>query len=196
MKFAIANRARQAGGEHSQRQGRRDQNQKGGATAQRDAQKGVPTARYVLPDLDYDYGALEPHISGQIMELHHASTTGLRREGQRDAGASWTRPATRTTSRGSRASRRRWPSTSPATCCTRSSGRTCPQGRRRARRASWRGHRARLRQLRRLQGAAHRGRGHGHGLGLGRAGLGADGQRLLTCQIYDHQSNLSQGGVP
>lgn len=27
--------------------------------------------RYVLPDLEYDYGALEPHISGRIMELHH-----------------------------------------------------------------------------------------------------------------------------
>jgi len=26
---------------------------------------------YVLPDLDYDYAALEPHISAQIMELHH-----------------------------------------------------------------------------------------------------------------------------
>jgi Fe-Mn family superoxide dismutase len=26
---------------------------------------------YVLPDLQYDYGALEPHITGQIMELHH-----------------------------------------------------------------------------------------------------------------------------
>jgi Fe-Mn family superoxide dismutase len=26
---------------------------------------------YVLPALDYDFGALEPHISGQIMELHH-----------------------------------------------------------------------------------------------------------------------------
>lgn len=26
---------------------------------------------YVLPELDYDYAALEPHISGQIMELHH-----------------------------------------------------------------------------------------------------------------------------
>lgn len=26
---------------------------------------------YTLPDLDYDYGALEPHISGAIMELHH-----------------------------------------------------------------------------------------------------------------------------
>ena len=29
----------------------------------------MPT--YSLPDLDYDFGALEPHISGQIMELHH-----------------------------------------------------------------------------------------------------------------------------
>lgn len=26
---------------------------------------------YELPDLAYDYGALEPHISGHIMELHH-----------------------------------------------------------------------------------------------------------------------------
>jgi Fe-Mn family superoxide dismutase len=30
-----------------------------------------PVADYTLPDLPYDYGALEPHISGQIMELHH-----------------------------------------------------------------------------------------------------------------------------
>jgi Fe-Mn family superoxide dismutase len=28
-------------------------------------------SRYVLPDLPYDYGALEPHLSGRIMELHH-----------------------------------------------------------------------------------------------------------------------------
>ena len=26
---------------------------------------------YTLPDLPYDYSALEPHISGAIMELHH-----------------------------------------------------------------------------------------------------------------------------
>jgi Fe-Mn family superoxide dismutase len=26
---------------------------------------------YTLPDLPYDYAALEPHVSGQIMELHH-----------------------------------------------------------------------------------------------------------------------------
>ena len=30
--------------------------------------RGVAT----LPDLDYDYGALEPFLSGQIMELHHS----------------------------------------------------------------------------------------------------------------------------
>ena len=28
-------------------------------------------AEYTLPDLPYDYAALEPYISGQIMELHH-----------------------------------------------------------------------------------------------------------------------------
>ena len=29
-------------------------------------------ADYALPDLPYDYGALAPHISGEIMELHHS----------------------------------------------------------------------------------------------------------------------------
>jgi Fe-Mn family superoxide dismutase len=28
-------------------------------------------AKYELPDLQYDYGALEPHISARIMQLHH-----------------------------------------------------------------------------------------------------------------------------
>ena len=27
---------------------------------------------YTLPDLDYDYGDLAPHIAGEIMELHHS----------------------------------------------------------------------------------------------------------------------------
>jgi Fe-Mn family superoxide dismutase len=27
--------------------------------------------KYTLPDLTYDYGSLEPNISGKIMELHH-----------------------------------------------------------------------------------------------------------------------------
>ncbi len=29
-------------------------------------------AEYTLPDLPYDYGALEPHVSGKIMEVHHS----------------------------------------------------------------------------------------------------------------------------
>ena len=29
-------------------------------------------AEYTLPDLPYDYGALAPHIAGEIMELHHS----------------------------------------------------------------------------------------------------------------------------
>lgn len=29
-------------------------------------------AAYTLPDLSYDYGALAPHISAEIMELHHS----------------------------------------------------------------------------------------------------------------------------
>ena len=29
------------------------------------------THHYVLPPLEYDYGALEPHISARIIELHH-----------------------------------------------------------------------------------------------------------------------------
>ncbi len=28
-------------------------------------------SEYTLPDLPYDYSALEPHISGRIMQLHH-----------------------------------------------------------------------------------------------------------------------------
>lgn len=31
--------------------------------------RGVKT--FTLPDLPYDYGALEPAISGEIMQLHH-----------------------------------------------------------------------------------------------------------------------------
>jgi hypothetical protein len=43
-------------------------------------------AQYELPDLPYDYGALEPAITGEIMELHHDkhhAAAGLRRLGAR-----------------------------------------------------------------------------------------------------------------
>ncbi|MFC7041056.1 superoxide dismutase, partial [Nonomuraea rubra] len=28
--------------------------------------------QYTLPDMPYDYAALEPAITGEILELHHA----------------------------------------------------------------------------------------------------------------------------
>lgn len=35
---------------------------------------GIAASRqkHTLPDLPYDYGALEPHISAEIMQLHHS----------------------------------------------------------------------------------------------------------------------------
>lgn len=32
---------------------------------------GRAASTYSLPDLPYDYGALQPYISGEIMEVHH-----------------------------------------------------------------------------------------------------------------------------
>ena len=34
---------------------------------------GSTRSKHVLPDLPYDYGALEPHISAEIMQIHHVS---------------------------------------------------------------------------------------------------------------------------
>jgi len=36
------------------------------------ATSAATKAKHTLPDLPYDYGALEPVISGEIMELHHS----------------------------------------------------------------------------------------------------------------------------
>jgi superoxide dismutase, Fe-Mn family len=42
---------------------------------------------YTLPDLDWDYGALEPHISGAINELHHDKHHAAYVKGANDAVA-------------------------------------------------------------------------------------------------------------
>ena len=42
-------------------------------------------AEYTLPELDYDYGALEPHISGQINELHYTKHHATYVKGANDA---------------------------------------------------------------------------------------------------------------
>ncbi|AUS80556.1 superoxide dismutase [Actinoalloteichus sp. AHMU CJ021] len=43
------------------------------------------TTPYTLPDLPYDFGALEPHISGEIMELHHDKHHATYVKGANDA---------------------------------------------------------------------------------------------------------------
>ena len=83
---------------------------------------------YNLPDLPYDYGALEPHICGQIMELHHDKHHAAYVKGANATLEKLAKPASEQTSPRSRCSRRTSPSTSPATCCTRCSGRTSPKG--------------------------------------------------------------------
>lgn len=35
-------------------------------------QAAASRQKHTLPDLTYDYGALEPHISAEIMQLHHS----------------------------------------------------------------------------------------------------------------------------
>jgi Fe-Mn family superoxide dismutase len=40
-------------------------------TAERRETVRMTKTKYTLPDLAYDYGALEPHLSGRILELHH-----------------------------------------------------------------------------------------------------------------------------
>jgi len=42
-------------------------------------------AEYTLPELDYDYAALEPHISGQINEIHHSKHHATYVKGVNDA---------------------------------------------------------------------------------------------------------------
>jgi Fe-Mn family superoxide dismutase len=153
-------------------------------------------ARYVLPDLDYDFGALEPHISGQIMELHHgkhhkgyvdnANDTLDKLEearGKKDFSrlAALERSLAfnlsghvlhsifwkNLVSDGGEA-----PSGELARLIVRDFG-------------SFEGFRSQLTEV-----AATI-------MGSGWAALVWEpiAQRLLTCQIYDHQSNLSQGGV-
>jgi Fe-Mn family superoxide dismutase len=41
-------------------------------SADRQDVKEADMAQYTLPELPYDYSALEPYISAQIMELHHS----------------------------------------------------------------------------------------------------------------------------
>jgi Fe-Mn family superoxide dismutase len=164
--------------------------------ARRPAFEEATMAHYVLPDLEYDFGALEPHISGQIMELHHgghhkgyvekANETLEKLEEARDKqdfsrlGA--LEKALAFNLSGHVLHSIFWKNLAPksggqpqgdlASQITRDFG-------------SFQAFKAQLSEA----------AGTIMGSGWGALVWEPLARRLLTCQVYDHQSNLSQGGV-
>jgi Fe-Mn family superoxide dismutase len=154
----------------------------------------MPT--YVLPDLDYDYGALEPHIVGEVMELHHKAhhkgyvekaNEALAKLDEAREKKDFTRIASLEKALAFNLSGHVlhsifWKNLSPE-------GGDAPSGelaRLIARDfGSFQGFKKQLTEIASTV------------MGSGWAALCWEpiAQRLLTCQIYDHQSNLSQGGI-
>ena len=153
--------------------------------------------QYILPDLDYDYGALEPHISGQIMELHHnkhhkayvdKANETLEKLEQSRAGKDFSRlsafeKALAFNLSGHVLHSVFWKNLMPK-------GGDAPDGElARAFTRDFGSFEAFKAQMTEVASTI---------MGSGWAALVWEpmAQRLLTCQIYDHQSNLSQSGVP
>ena len=153
--------------------------------------------KYTLPDLRYDYGSLEPHISGKIMELHHDKHHAGYVQGANKALDSldeardkedFTRlsaleKALAFNLSGHVLHSLFWQNLTPK-------GGGEPQGElARAIQRDFGSFAKFQKQMKEVAGTI---------MGSGWAALVWEplGQRLLTTQIYDHQSNLSQGGVP
>jgi Fe-Mn family superoxide dismutase len=154
-------------------------------------------SQYTLPDLAYDYGALEPHISGKIMELHHdkhhaayvkgANTALERLAAARDKGefgdiAAMEKALAFHVS-GHVLHSLFWKNMVP-----KGTGR--PSGEvAKAIERDFGGYEKFQKQM----NAAAAGI-----MGSGWAALSWEptGQRLVVTQIYDHQSNITQGGTP
>jgi Fe-Mn family superoxide dismutase len=151
---------------------------------------------YVLPDLAYDFAALEPHITGEVLELHHgkhhkayvdkANETLEKLEearGQEDfSRLAGLEKALAFNLSGHVLHSIFWRNLSPE-------GGDAPSGelaRLIARDfGSFQSFKSQLTEVAATV------------MGSGWAALVWEpiAQRLLTCQIYDHQSNLSQGGI-
>lgn len=151
---------------------------------------------YVLPDLDYDFSALEPHISGEIMQLHHGkhhkayvdkANETLEKLEEARGNEDFSRLAGLEKALAFNLSGHVlhsifWKNLGPdggdapsgelARIITRDFG-------------SFQGFKKQLTEVAATV------------MGSGWAALVWEpiAQRLLTCQIYDHQSNLSQGGI-
>jgi len=154
-------------------------------------------AEYTLPDLSYDYGALEPHISARIMELHHDKHHAAYVKGANGALEKLAEARDRENFDNLPALERSlafnlsghvlhslfWKNLAP-----KAGGQ--PQG-------------ELARALRRDFGSFDKFRKQltaaaGSIMGSGWAALvwEPEGERLLVSQVYDHQSNLAQAGDP
>jgi len=154
-------------------------------------------SRYTLPDLPYDFSALEPHISGQIMELHHGkhhasyvrtANSVLDKLAEAREKMDFTRLAALERALAFNLSGHIlhsifWQNISP-------NGGGLPQGSLAEAIQKDFGSSDRFRkQLVKVASTI---------IGSGWAALVWEplGEQLLITQIYDHQSNLAQGGVP
>lgn len=152
---------------------------------------------YTLPDLRYDYGALEPHISGKIMELHHdkhhaayvkGANTTLEKLDEARSKEDYTRlgaleKALAFNLSGHVLHSLFWQNLTP-----KGGGR--PSGELAAGiDEHFGGFEKFKKQMTEIAGTI---------MGSGWAALVWEpvGRRLLTTQIYDHQSNLAQAGMP
>jgi len=152
---------------------------------------------YILPDLDYDYGALEPHISGQIMQLHHdkhhaayvkkANETLEQLDEARDK-SDFTRIAGLEKSLAFNLSGHVLHSLFWRNLMPKGGGR--PQGElAQALVRDFGSFEGFQKQINEVSGTIM-------GSGWGALIYEPMAGRLLTSQIYDHQSNLAQAGVP
>jgi len=153
--------------------------------------------KYTLPDLRYDYGALEPHISGKIMELHHdkhhagyvkGANTALEQLDEAREKEDFTRLSSLEKALAFNLSGHVLHSLFWQNLTPQSSDR--PTGElANAISEHFGGFEKFKRQMTESASSI---------MGSGWAALVWEpiGQRLLTTQIYDHQSNLNQAGVP
>src|SRR5512132_2466032 len=154
-------------------------------------------AQYTLPDLRYDYGSLEPHISGKIMELHHdkhhagyvkGANTALEKLDEAREKEDFTRLAALEKALAFNLSGHVLHSLFWQNLTPKGGGR--PQGELAAAINEHFGSFDKFqKQMKEVAGTI---------MGSGWAALIWEplGGRLLTTQIYDHQSNLAQAGVP
>lgn len=154
-------------------------------------------ADYTLPELPYDHAALEPHISGRIMALHHDKHHATYVKGANDAleqldearhKSDFTRLAALEKALAFNLSGHILHSLFWQNMMPKGGGK--PEGELAAAIQRDFGDFESLKKQ--LSTAA------GTIMGSGWAALAWEplGKRLLTTQIYDHQSNLSQAGIP